>query len=66
MIREVQYATVNAEYNSWHDMIDNLQSLKVKTNLKNYPNSSNYYDEMKYRRQSGTFQIEENLFSKIE
>ena len=47
---EVQYATVNAENNSSHDMIDNLQILKVKTTLIIYTNISNYYDEMKYRR----------------
>ena len=57
---------VNAEYNSSQDMIYNLQSLKGKTNLKIYRNISNYYDERKYRRQSGTFQFEETLLSKIE
>ena len=57
---------VNAEYeyNSSQDMIDNLQSLKVKTTLKIYPNLSKYYNEKKYRRQSGTFQSEEGLFRK--
>ena len=57
---------VNAEYNSSQDMIDNLQSLKVKTTLKIYPSISNYHNEMKYRKQSGTFQSEEDLFSKNE
>ena len=56
----------SAKYNSPQHMIDNSQSLKGKTNLKNYPNISNYYDEMKYRKQSGTFQFEEVLFSKNE
>ena len=57
---------VNAEYNSSQDMIDNLQTLKGQTNLKISPNISNYFDEMKYRRQSGTFLFEEKLFSKNE
>ena len=47
-------------------MIDKVQSLKRKRNLKIYPNISNYYDEMKYRWQSGTFQFEEIFFSKNE
>ena len=55
-----------AKYNSTQDMIDNSQSLKGKTNLKIYPNIKNYYDEMKYRKQSGTFQFEEDLLSKNE
>ena len=57
---------VNAEYNSSQDMINNLQSLKVKTTLKIYPSINNYHIEMKYRKQSGTFQSEEDLFSKNE
>ena len=57
---------VNAEYNSSQDMINNLQSVKVKTTLKIYPSISNYHNEMKYRKQSGTFQSEEVLFSKNE
>ena len=56
----------SAKYNSTQDMIDNLQSSKSKTTLKIYPNMSNYYDEMKYRKQSGTFQFEEEFFSKNE
>ena len=56
----------SAKYNSPQDMIDNLQSVKCKTNLKIYPNICNYYDEMKYRKQSGTFQFEEDLFNKNE
>ena len=57
---------VNAEYNSSKDMIDNSQRLKGKTNIKIYPNISNYYDERKYRRPSGTFQFEKNLSGKNE
>ena len=56
----------SAKYNSTQDMIDNLQSAKYKTNLEIYSNICNYYDEMKYRKQSGTFQFEEYLFSKNE
>ena len=56
----------SAKYNSPQGMSDNSQSSKVKTTLNIYTNRSDYYDEMKYRRQSGTFQSEEELFSKIE
>ena len=54
---------VNAEYNSSQDMSDNLQSLKGNTRSKIYPNICNYYDELKYRGQSGTFQFEESLIN---
>ena len=57
---------VNAEYNSSQYMVNSLQNLKVKSTLKIYPSISNYHNEMKYRRQSGTFQSEEELFNKNE
>ena len=57
---------VFAEYNSSQNMIDNSQNSKVKTILENYPNLSIFYNEKMYRRQSGTFQSEEDLFSKNE
>ena len=57
---------VFAEYNSSQNMIDNSQNLKVKTTPKNYPNLSIFYNEKMYRRQSGTFQSEKDLFSKNE
>ena len=41
-----------------------LQSVKGKTKMKLYKNISNYHDEMNYRRQNGTFQLEEEYFSK--
>ena len=56
----------SAKYNSTQDMMDNSQNLKAKTTLKICPNLSKYYNEKKYRRQSGTFQPEEDLFSKNE
>ena len=37
---------------------------KVKTKLNFYQNISNYYDEMNIRRQNGSFQFEEDHFSK--
>ena len=37
---------VNTNYNSTEDMIDKLQELKGKTNLKFYKNIKNYYIEM--------------------
>ena len=57
---------VIAGYNSSQNMIDNSQNLKVKTTPKNYPNLSIFYNEKMYRRQSGTFQSEKDLFSKNE
>ena len=38
---------VNTNYNSTEDMINNLQSLKGKINIKFYINICNYYIEMK-------------------
>ena len=46
-------------------MITKVQSLKVKTKLKFYQNISIYYNETNNRRQSGTFQFEDDPFSKI-
>ena len=45
-------------------MINKLQQLKGKAKLKLYKNISNYYNEMNIRRQTGTFQFEEDHFSK--
>ena len=45
-------------------MINKLQNLKGKTKLKFHQNISNYYDEMNIRRQSNTFQFEEDPLSK--
>ena len=51
-------------YNSTEGMIKKLQLLKGRTKLKFYQNSSNYYDEGNFGRQSGTFHFEEDPFSK--
>ena len=51
---------VNTNYNSTDDMINNLQSLKGKINLKLYKNKSNYYNEMKHEN----FQTQEDPFAK--
>ena len=64
MIREASYSMVNAKYTSTQNMNNKLQSLKRKTKLKFYQNIINYYDEKNIRRQSGTFQFEEDLFYK--
>ena len=63
-IREIYYSIVNTTYTSSEDLINNLESLKGKTKLKFYKNISIYYDEKNIRRQSGTFQFEEDPFSK--
>ena len=61
---EINYSMANTTYNSTQDMIINLQQLKGKTKLEFYEKTSNYYDEMKNRRQSGSFQFQEHSFSK--
>ena len=40
-------------------MIDKLQSLKGKTQLKFYKNLRNYYEEIKYKN----FEVEEDFFA---
>ena len=52
---------VNTTYNLTQDMTNVSQSLKGKTKIKFYQNISSYYDELYYRRQSGTFQFDEDL-----
>ena len=44
-------------------MINNLQSSKWKTKLIFYHHINNYFVELNYRRQSGTFQFVEHVFS---
>ena len=56
----------SAKYNSPQDRNDTLQSLEFKINIKIYANISKYYDELKYRRQSGSFHYEEVIFRKNE
>ena len=55
----------NTTYNSTQVIINKLQQVKSKTKLNFYQNISNYYDEMITRRQSNTFQFEEDPFSEI-
>ena len=45
-------------------MINRVQSSKVKTKLKFQQSISIFYDEINIRIQSGTFQSEEDIFSK--
>ena len=54
----------NINYDTSQDMINKVQQLKSKTKLKFYPEIRNYYDEKIYRRKSGYFQFEEDVFSK--
>ena len=55
---------VNANYNTTDDIIKKLQSLKGKRKVNFYTKKSKFFDERKNRRQSGTFQFEEDTFSK--
>ena len=43
----------NPKTNTTQDLINNLQELKCKTNLKFHQNTSNYYGQMNYGRPSG-------------
>ena len=54
----------NTTYKSTQDLDNKLQSLKGKTKLNFYKILSNYSDELKNRRQGGTFQFEKDPFSK--
>ena len=42
-IREIYYSMAKSTEN----VIDTMQNLKVKINLKSYKNNSNFYNEMK-------------------
>ena len=46
---------VNINYYSTDEMIDNLQELKGKIELKFYKNISNYYDNLNIRIDEDTF-----------
>ena len=45
----------NTTYNSTEDMIDKLQSLRGKTNIKFHKNIGNYYDNIGIRMDEGPF-----------
>ena len=45
-------------------MNNKLQKSKCKTKLKICQNMSPFYDDLNYRRHSGTFKFEKNVFSK--
>ena len=55
---------VNTTQNKTQDMIGKMQDLKSESKLKFCQTISKYYDKMNYRRQSNTFQFEENPFAK--
>ena len=55
---------VNTTYIWTKDMIDKLQELKGKTNLKFYQNIGDQCDEMNIKTKSKTFQFGEDLFNK--
>ena len=54
---------IGTTYNTSKEMIDNLKSVKGKTKLNFIQNFCKFYDEMNYRRQNNTFQLED-VFSK--
>ena len=52
-------------YNSTEDMIDKLQQLKGKTNLKFYKNIRNFYDNMNIKMDEDPFAGNAQGISKI-
>ena len=54
---------VKTEYNTTEGMTKKLQSSGGKTKVKFYE-KCNFDDDMNYRRESGKFQFEEDVFSK--
>ena len=63
-IRETYYSMANVTYNKTQEMVNKLQNLRGKTKLKIHQNISSYYDGIIFRRQSGYFQFEEDVFGK--
>ena len=61
-IREIHFNKTITKYKATQGLHIKLQQLKCRTNLKFYQNNSNYYYEMKYQRQNGTYQFDENPF----
>ena len=62
--RETYFSMVNTTDNSTQDMINKLQRLKGKTEVKFYQKIGSYYVEMEIKRQGGTLQFEEDPSSK--
>ena len=62
--REIYYSIPITTYNSTKELNNQLKSSKGKTKSKFYQNISNYFDEVNIKRQSGTFQFEEDPFIK--
>ena len=50
-------------YNPPQDKIDKIQILKGKSKINMSQKKSNNYNEMNYRRQSNTFQVEQDQFA---
>ena len=55
---------MNIKYITIEDMITKLQSLRGETKLKFNEDFCNFYNELKYRRQSGNFHFQEVAFGK--
>ena len=63
-IKELYFSMVNTKFGTKEVMINKLKQLKSKTQLKFYQIISDYYEEIKYRRQTGFFQPEEKPSAK--
>ena len=63
-MEDIYFSMMNIKYESTEDMIEELRSLKGKTELKFYKSSTDYYDQLNYIRRSGKFESEEDPFGK--
>ena len=63
--KEIWMNMVNTNYISTQDVINNIQQLKGKTNLKFYKSISNYYDNMNITHNEDLFAKNAHDISKI-
>ena len=64
MNRETCSSMVDTTYYSSEDLINKIQLLNGKTKLKFHQNLNKFFDAMHMRRQSNTFEFEEDPFIK--
>ena len=62
---EINFSLTNTKFISIESLIVKVQKLEGKTKMTHLPDFSNYKDEMKYLRQTGSFHFEEDILAKI-
>ena len=63
-MREVYFSVRNLKYRTIEEMINQLQKLKGKTNLKLKKTIRKHYDEMNYLRQKEKLHFEDDALNK--